>query len=98
MLRWRQRMPRCGQADTQVLVDNLVTSGAPARADCVLLADFVSNPSVLQAASAVLRQSGSHAVLAVSAGRASNPPPADPFTMVVETIDELSQERVRPLS
>jgi hypothetical protein len=94
MLRWRQRMPRCRQSDTQFFVDNLVTSGAPARADCVLIADFVSSPEPLRAVSAILRQTGSHLALAVSAGRAADPPPADPFFTLVEAIEEIPEVRV----
>jgi hypothetical protein len=94
MLRWRQKMPRCRQSDTQMFMDNVVTSGAPVRAECILVGDFVSSAAPLQAIAATLRQSGSLAVLAVAAGRAADPPPADPFETTAETIEDLAGAHV----
>jgi hypothetical protein len=88
ILRWRQRMPSCRPLDLQAFVDNLVTTGSPIRADCILIADFISNEAALHAAALRLQQMGSEAILAVSAACVRRSHPDDPFTTEMVSIGE----------
>jgi hypothetical protein len=90
ILRWRQPMSSCRPPDPQIFSDNIITTGSPVRAECVLVADFLSSTAPLRAVAAKLRQFGSVAVLAVSAGRVAHPLPADPFAVVTERIDDFT--------
>jgi hypothetical protein len=90
ILRWRQRMPSCRHVDRQTFLDNLIITGSPVRADCVLVADFVASPLAFAAAADRLRQMSSRVVLAVSAGRVAAPARLDPFATEVEMIEDVS--------
>jgi hypothetical protein len=90
-------MPSCRPPDLQHFLDNLIATGSPIRADCILIADFVSSPVPLWAAAVRLGQMGSQATLAVAVGRAARQPPDDPFTTETENIDDPAAVRVSEL-
>ena len=95
ILRWRQRILSRGHVDRQTFLDNLIVTGSPVRADCVLVADFVSNPAAFEAAADRLRQMGIRVVLAVSAGRIAAPVRVDPFATEIEIIDDDPDDRLK---
>jgi hypothetical protein len=47
VLRWRQSMPSCRPPDPQMYSDNIITTGSPFRAECILVGDFLSSAASL---------------------------------------------------
>lgn len=89
VLRWRQPMPRCRALDLQTMADNLVTTGASLQLECVLVAECVWHGTGMQAAASRLRGYGATAHLAISAGRAGGPRETDPFTTMVQDLEDV---------